>query len=578
MIKVTLYCFISIVLLTLSSSVLLAQTSPDPGGANMAEFINQFREDRGALERYYHIDASPVHRQRMLTFYQSYRDSIRQIDYPAMSVSDQADHHLLLREIEDQESRLKKEAEYYDSLYEWIKPGVPLYEYETLRRRGHRLDGEKLSADFFQSQRGYAQLQDRLKNEHVQFSQKEIHFMNQVLEGQKEVLKSLQDFYGGYDPSYDWWMNKPLRELNQEIDAFGKIMQSRLDSTGMIQDDGSGITGIPVGREELLRQLARDLIPYTPEELIALAEKEFAWCDAQLLEASKAMGYGTDWKAAQEKVKQSYVPPGQQPEMLLRLYDESLEFLKEHDLLTIPPLAEETWRMNMLSARRQLVSPFFLGGESLLISYPTADMHHDEKMMSMRGNNPHFARAVLHHEIIPGHHLQQYMNRRHQIHRRNIFWTPFWTEGWSLYWELVLYDLGFAETPEDQIGMLFWRMHRCARIIFSLRYHLGEWTPQQCIDFLVDRVGHERANAEAEVRRSFIGNYPPLYQLAYMIGGLQFYQLKRELVDTGKMTIRQFHDAALHQNVMPIELLRYILRDEPIPQNLTTSWRFYDNR
>ena len=82
--------------------------------------------------------------------------------------------------------------------------------------------------------------------------------------------------------------------------------------------------------------------------------------------------------------------------------------------------------------------------------------------------------------------------------------------------------------------MLFWRMHRCARIIFSLNYHLGNWTPQQCIDFLVDRVGHERANAEGEVRRSFTGGYGPLYQLAYMTGALQFYAIKKELVDTKK--------------------------------------------
>ena len=42
----------------------------------------------------------------------------------------------------------------------------------------------------------------------------------------------------------------------------------------------------------------------------------------------------------------------------------------------------------------------------------------------------------------------------------------------------------FAKTPEDRIGMLFWHMHRCARIIFSLNYHTSKWTPQQCIDFL----------------------------------------------------------------------------------------------
>ena len=73
-----------------------------------------------------------------------------------------------------------------------------------------------------------------------------------------------------------------------------------------------------------------------------------------------------------------------------------------------------------------------------------------------------------------------------------------------------LWDLNFPQTPENRIGMLFWRMHRCARILFSLNFHLEKWTAKQCVDFLVDRVGHERENAAAEVRRSFEGNYPPL--------------------------------------------------------------------
>ena len=70
--------------------------------------------------------------------------------------------------------------------------------------------------------------------------------------------------------------------------------------------------------------------------------------------------------------------------------------------------------------------------------------------------------------------------------------------------------------------MLFWRMHRASRIVFSLGFHLGRMTPEQCVELLVERGGHEVANAEAEVRRSFNGSYPPLYQLAYMMGGLQF--------------------------------------------------------
>ncbi len=554
-----------------------ARTQTGIGSENVSivDMINHFKEDRGALQRYYHIEASPLYRDRLIQFYQSWQRHLESLPYDEFSVSDQVDYQLLLREITDQKAGLLEEADFYKSLGGWVIPGEPLYEYETKRRRGHRLSGEELSRDLFQIREQYEDLIQKLEKEKPGFSKKEIHYLTRVIKGQKDVLKSLNDFYGTYDPEYNWWSNEPAKRLNRVLDAYKEAFGKRLDSSRMNRDDGSGIAGIPVGREELLRMLSRDLIPYTPEELISIAQKEFAWCDAELLKASREMGFGTDWKVAQEQVKQAYVKPGDQPEMLLRLYEESIIFLKDHNLVTIPPLAEETWRMNMLSARRQLVSPFFLGGESLLISYPTDEMDHDEKMMSMRGNNPHFSRAVLHHEIIPGHHLQQFMNRRHQIHRRYIFGTPFWTEGWSLYWELLLYDLGFAQTPEDKIGMLFWRMHRCARIIFSLRFHLGEWTPRECIDFLVDRVGHERANAEAEVRRSFEGNYPPLYQLAYMTGGLQFYKLKEELVDNGSMTLQQYHDAVLQENAMPIELLRYLLKDTKVPRDMETIWKFY---
>jgi hypothetical protein len=94
-----------------------------------------------------------------------------------------------------------------------------------------------------------------------------------------------------------------------------------------------------------------------------------------------------------------------------------LPFLKKNDLLTIPPIAEETWRMRMMPPRQQLISPFFLGGEVLQIAYPTDAMDHEAKLMSMRGNNPHFSRATVHHELIAGHHLQGFMNNRYKTYR-----------------------------------------------------------------------------------------------------------------------------------------------------------------
>jgi len=70
---------------------------------------------------------------------------------------------------------------------------------------------------------------------------------------------------------------------------------------------------------------------------------------------------------------------------------------------------------------------------------------------------------------------------------------PFWGEGWAQYWEFHLLERGLPRNNPDKIGMLFWRLHRANRIIFSLNYQLGNWTPEQAVDFLVEQGGFERA-------------------------------------------------------------------------------------
>jgi len=175
------------------------------------------------------------------------------------------------------------------------------------------------------------------------------------------------------------------------------------------------------------------------------------------------------------------------------------------------------------------------------------------------------------HELIPGHHLQLFAAARNNQHRR-LFGTPFYIEGWALYCELRLWDLGWARTPEEKLGMLFWRMHRAERIIVSLKFHLGQLTPDEMVTFLVERAGHEKFGATSEVRR-FISS-PPLYQAGYMIGGRQLLALHDEMVGRGKLTERQFNDAVLAENTMPIELLRAALEKLPLARAAQPGWKF----
>ena len=339
--------------------------------------------------------------------------------------------------------------------------------------------------------------------------------------------------------------------------------------------DNSGIGGAARGRDGLIRDLAEEMIPYTPEQLIALGEREYAWTVAEMKKASREMGLADDWKAAVEKVKGMHVEPGRQPEMVRDLLHSAVDYLRKHDLITVPAVAAESLRMVMLSPERQLTSPFFLGGAQILVSYPTNTMDYDARLQSMRGNNIHFSNAVAHHEMIPGHNLVFYMGQRFNGYRAGLGGTPFLGEGWPLYWETILYDKGFYNTPEKRVGALFWRMHRAARIVFSLKFHMGQWSPQECIDFLVEDVGHERDNATAEVRRSFATNYGPLYQAAYLLGGLQIRGMRREIVDSGGRSEKEFHDEIMRQGSMPVAFLRLAVSKQKLTRDMSVDWKFY---
>jgi hypothetical protein len=516
---------------------------------------------------------SPEQRNRLNVLDQGYLGQLAKLDFKAMSIYGKVDYLLLKRHIEDHVLTLTQEEKQYAGLAKYLPFADKIYELEKKRRRGAAIDGQQVAAALNELA-GQVKATTALVKDLESLNKADADFGEEAIKGLRARLKGTYDFYAGYDPLYSWWVPAPYATLDSLLGSLGKSIKSKGKLVTTQKEDKSGIRGVPIGRQELIRQLKTEMIPYTPDELIRLANQEFAWCDAELLKASQEMGYGKEWKKAQEKVKNSYVPAGSQPELIMKLYNEAKNFITQNNLYQYPEIADETWGMQMMTPERQLVNPFFLGGRDIIISYPTNTMQHEDKLMSMRGNNPYFSRPTVQHELVPGHHLQYYMSSRYKSYRSE-FRTPFWTEGWALYWELLLYDRGFAQTPEERIGMLFWRMHRCARIIFSLNYHLGQWTPQECIDFLVDRVGHERANAEGEVRRSFEGGYSPLYQVAYLIGGLQIFSLKKELVDSGIMNFQKFHEAVLRENNMPIEMVRATLTNQPLTPEYQTQWKFY---
>ena len=542
---------------------------------SMRSHLERFSADLDTLQFKYRVPMSERKHQRWVRFYEDWLTRIAQVEFSELGRDGQIDYVLFKNLLEHDLEQLRQERVKDESISDLLAFSAPLIELLEAREQLKPMKGEQAARS--------------LHDLHLQI-EKEIKALPGLKdrEGEprsptdgirasrrvRELGRSLREwysYYAGYDPLFTWWCKKPYETLEADLRRYGDSVSKVV--AGIDPGDQERIVGEPIGAEALAAELKFEMIPYSPEELIAIAKREFAWCDAQMAAASEELGYGDDWRAAQEHVKDLFVPPGEQPNLIRELAEEAVEFVESRDLLTVPPLCKESWRMDMMSPERQKVSPYFLGGPTIIVSYPTDEMSHADKLMSLRGNNPHFSRATVHHELIPGHHLQAFVTKRFYPYRQ-MFRTPFWVEGWALYWEMLLWDLDFPRSAEDRIGMLFWRKHRCARIIFSLSYHLERMTPEECVDFLVERVGHERNNAEAEVRRSVMGGYGPLYQAAYMLGGLQIRSLYQELVESGEMTARDFHDTVIRQNAIPIDMVRARLTGEPLSVDYRTRWRF----
>jgi uncharacterized protein (DUF885 family) len=601
----------------------------DPADVNSSEsemrpLIERYTVDRASLTRSYPVSISTARSARFRQFYSDWLAQLQKLSFDSMSQEGKVDYLLLKNHLQYESRQLDIQERQLAEIQPLVPFAASIIGLEETRRRMEPIDSAKTAALLTTLRKeiddARKSLEAGLRPERGGESRTEVIA---AIKPKKTVafraigatnslrnsLRNWYTFYNGYDPVFTWWNEEPYKTLDQALTTYAAFLSERVvglrpegtpaapanrttgggaaggGGQGLGQGpqravaparagDASDIVGDPIGRDALLSELQSEMIPYTPEELIAIANKEMAWCEAEMKQASRDLGYGDDWKKALEHVKNLYVEPGKQPEMIRDLALEAIKFVDDHELITVPQLARDTWRMEMMTPERQLVSPFFLGGEVIQVSFPTNTMSHEQKMMSMRGNNVHFSRATVFHELIPGHHLQGFMNARYKPYR-GLFGTPFWTEGGALYWEMLFWDLKFPKTPENRIGMLFWRMHRCARIIFSLSFHLEKMTPQECIDFLVDRVGHERDNATAEVRRSFDGSYGPLYQIAYLIGGLQFYSLHHELVDSKKMTNRAFHDWIYKENRMPVEMVRALLTNQKLTRDFRSNWRFY---
>lgn len=222
------------------------------------------------------------------------------------------------------------------------------------------------------------------------------------------------------------------------------------------------------------------------------------------------------------------------------------------DMILTPPHLRQTYAYGGYWA----AAPFEKTRVGRFFVTPVEEGWTDAQVQSkLRGHNYGWITVVSVHEGYPGHHLQTVHTANQPSQVRKVYGSEIFGEGWGLYSEEMMYRHGFFPSPLARLTQLRMRLWRAARVIIDPSIHTGRWTMDEAVQFFVDSVGLERADAVAEVTRYTTW---PTQAVSYLIGMREIDRLRADAQKQlgASFNERRFHDTVLRQGSLPPPLMR----------------------
>lgn len=309
-----------------------------------------------------------------------------------------------------------------------------------------------------------------------------------------------------------------------------------------------------VGREGYAYFLKRvALMPYTPEQLLAMGAQE--WERSLAFEA-----------IARERAKglpELPLFPDQATQIAREEQDELMirQFLEEKNILTVPdwvrhyrnlPLPSYIQPLADLGVADDLTSPNRLDENGVSYIFPPSPSLGYFALASARDPRP-----IIVHEGVPGHYFQMALAWAHENPIRRQYYDSGPMEGIGFYAEELMLQAGlFDDSPRTREIMYNFMRLRALRVEVDVKLALGWFTIDEAADYLLTRTPMDAETARYEA--VFFASTPG-QAITYQIGKLQIIKFLAEArhLQGAEFSLRAFHDFVWKNGNVPIALQRW---------------------
>ncbi len=323
-----------------------------------------------------------------------------------------------------------------------------------------------------------------------------------------------------------------------------------------------------LGRERFQRLLwVREGLTTSVDEVLRRGRADLKRNQDRLAEIARNEGVSVDQLVA--RLYENHPSAAELLPLVRRLTDDTREFVREKELVTIPELEDchvrETpaWARDLWTAAMSPPGPFEKPVDGIYWITPVDPAWTPAQAEGwMRTLNHAMLKNTTVHEVWPGHYLQSlHFRKTSQTLARKVWFSYSFIEGWAHYCEQVALEVGFdGHSTSAEVTQLHDALLRDCRLIASIGMHTQGMPVAEAARLLRSEAHLEEVHAQREAIR---GTYNPEY-FCYTLGKLAILDARtHHLATKYHGSLKAFHDTLLGFGTPPIGFLDSLLAEEP---------------